>query len=572
MRYLLFIVVIISCKPTLVDSNCDLVDKYKADSTYTYAELMEAYRCLESKSDHLLISNAGISDCGEEIASIVLSSDPIRGKSIEEITRGKYVIFVNNGIHPGESCGVDASLKLVKEINQDYSQLKDVVLVIVPLYNIGGAMDRRRVTRMNQDGPIGQGFRGNAQNLDLNRDLIKRESRNTEALHRLLTIWKPLLFIDTHSTNGADYQYSMTFIESPYSKYPKKMGDLIKGLLHDEIYQYASQSGVKMSPYVNVFGRSPEPGFDIFHETPIYTTGYTSARGIYSYVTEAHMLKPYIDRVEATYVVLKGFIDIANRHGKLLSEAKEESYAQVPDYLNFTWQVDTSKCNEFVFEGYEEEFEKSKIGNWTRRMYNRNRPFSRKIKYCGVLAPLDSGKVPQAYIVERGWSWMKEYFENQGIFVQELEAGEKLNVQGQKIIDFKSLSSPYERHFVHREVEVAYPKLSYATKKGDLLIQVTPENARILWETLEAQCEGSLMRWNVFDAVLQAKEGFSDYVFEDTAMALLNRLPDLKAQWDSTVMENPDILNHQGESLQWIYQHSNYFEPRYRLLPVYRIY
>ena len=101
------------------------------------------------------------------------------------------------------------------------------MIVIIPVYNVGGALNRGSYSRANQNGPEAYGFRGNARNLDLNRDFIKCDSRNARSFNRLFNQWKPDVFVDTHTSNGADYQYVMTLISTQKDRLGGALGEFL---------------------------------------------------------------------------------------------------------------------------------------------------------------------------------------------------------------------------------------------------------------------------------------------------------------------------------------------------------
>ena len=75
-------------------------------------------------------------------------------------------------------------------------------------------LNRSSNSRANQNGPNEYGFRGNAQNLDLNRDFIKMDTENSFTFAKIFHDLNPDVFVDNHVSNGADYQYVLTYISS----------------------------------------------------------------------------------------------------------------------------------------------------------------------------------------------------------------------------------------------------------------------------------------------------------------------------------------------------------------------
>ncbi|MCB0684129.1 MAG: hypothetical protein KDC32_24970, partial [Saprospiraceae bacterium] len=139
-----------------------------------------------SLHEALAVRTYGDTDAGFPLHLAILSIDgdfdPVSLRK-----KGKRILFINNAIHPGEPCGVDATMMLLQDYLLDPARreaLENVVVIAIPFYNIGGGLNRGSFSRANQEGPIEYGFRGNARNLDLNRDFIKCDSRNARTFNQ----------------------------------------------------------------------------------------------------------------------------------------------------------------------------------------------------------------------------------------------------------------------------------------------------------------------------------------------------------------------------------------------------
>ncbi len=204
--------------------------RYEQNETVTWNEAIEMYQWMDNQYEEALLMEIGTTDAGRPLHLFVISVDKEFSPSkIRE--SGKSILFINNGIHPGEPCGVDASLKLARDLlsgADDYARyLENTVVVIVPIFNVGGALNRRPYNRANQNGPVEQGFRGNARNLDLNRDFVKLDSKNTQSLVPVLREWDPHIFVDTHTSNGSDYPYTITLINSHEQRHEPVQADFL---------------------------------------------------------------------------------------------------------------------------------------------------------------------------------------------------------------------------------------------------------------------------------------------------------------------------------------------------------
>jgi len=149
----------------------------------------------------------------------------------------KRVLLINNGIHPGEPEGIDASMMLARDLLKGNKIPANVVICIIPLYNIDGSHNRTSTSRANQNGPLAYGFRGNSRNLDLNRDFIKTDSKNSASFQQIFNTWNPEVFVDTHTSNGSDYQYTMTLIPTQKDKLNQVLSTYLTGQMVPSLYK-----------------------------------------------------------------------------------------------------------------------------------------------------------------------------------------------------------------------------------------------------------------------------------------------------------------------------------------------
>src|SRR4051812_281780 len=254
--------------------------------TATYAEVMTYYQTLAKQQPQMKLFNYGSTDIGKPLTLVVLSKqkvfDPIQIKK-----QNKRVLLINNGIHPGEPEGIDASMMLVRDLLKKNQLPEDVVVCIIAVYNIDGNRNRGH-SRANQNGPGEYGFRGNYRNLDLNRDFIKADSRNALAFTQILNTWQPEVMLDNHVSDGADYQYVMTLIETQKDKQNPILAGYTSKTMTADLYKGMKKSGYEMIPYGAGEQGLPDSGIVSFMETPRFSTGFAAQHNIISYMTETH--------------------------------------------------------------------------------------------------------------------------------------------------------------------------------------------------------------------------------------------------------------------------------------------
>src|SRR5690606_6178451 len=393
----------LSCETKPEDKKASYQTHYEASGekeTATYAQTIDFYIRLARDFPQLNIHTIGKTDSGQPLHLVTFN--PEGDFNFENIRKEKAIILINNGIHPGESDGVDATMMLYRDlVTKNIHAPDNTVLVTIPIYNIGGALNRNTSTRANQNGPREYGFRGNALNYDLNRDFIKMDTKNTKTFVDIYHLVKPDVFIDNHVSNGADYQYTLTHLFTQHNKLGGKLGAYLDGVFRPALEEALAQRDWDITPYVNVFNRPPEMGFDQFLDPPRFSTGYTALWGSLGLMLETHMLKAYEQRVEGTYDLMLSLIDVVEKQGDSIRSLRRETLEQNMELneYHFNWAVDTTRSRTLDFKGYEAEKLTSEITGLPRLKYNRDRPFVKKTVYRDQYYPRDTVPVPDAYII-----------------------------------------------------------------------------------------------------------------------------------------------------------------------------
>jgi hypothetical protein len=553
----------------------DIRDKYNLNQTVTYTECINFYKRLEQKYPTSKLVEYGKTDVGIPLHLFMITNDKdFEINSI--ISKKKTILLINNGIHAGEPCGVDACLGLSEDLlskNEMNSLLNNVVVCIVPFYNIDGALNRGCCSRANQNGPEEHGFRANAKNLDLNRDFIKCDAQNTKSLIEIIQKVKPHVFVDTHISNGADYAYNMTLITTQHNKLNKHLSRLLNQKILPSLQAEMQLKNNEMCPYVDTYKTTPDSGLVGFLETPRFATGYTALFNIIGFVSEAHMLKPYPLQVKATYDFLLSTITTMNKQSKDIIEAKEAANEDVRSkqlVFPINWKLDTTKYDMIEFKGFEAAYKKSNITGLNRLFYDRNKTYNKKIKFFNEYLSFDTINKPKAYVIPQAWSNVLELLKLNGVQMQQIKNDSVIKVNCSYVNDYKTVSKPYEGHYLHRESFLSHQINDITFYKGDYIIFCNQVANRFIIETLEPKAVDSYFNWNYFDSALQQKEWFSDYVFEETAEKLLKDNPSLKTQLDYYVKINKLEQNH-WEQLAWIFKHSPIYEKTAFRYPVFKI-
>jgi hypothetical protein len=539
--------------------------------TATYSEIIAYYKKLSARYPQMKLLNYGATDIGKPLTLVVLSRDKIFDPA-QIKKQNKRVLLINNGIHPGEPEGIDASMMFVRDLLKKNALPKNVVICIIAVYNIDGCLNRG-LSRINQNGPRAYGFRGNYRNLDLNRDFIKADSRNALAFEKILNTWNPEVFLDNHTSDGADYQYVMTLIETQKDKQNPILAEYTSKTLSPELYKRMKVSGYEMTPYVESEEKSPDSGIVSFLETPRFATGYTAQHNIISYITETHMLKPFDKRVYATYDFMQNLVDIFERDAKLIGGLKHKADEQVSHQQTFAlnWELDEGHYDTLTFKGFAAGYKTSEVSGLPRLYYDRSKPYTKTIKYFDNYKVSASADKPLAYVIPQAWGKIIELFKLNNVAMQRLAHDTTLDLQMYYIADYKTPQRPFEGHYLHSNVKLNPTEMKVKFYEGDYVVYTNQPLNRYIVETLEPQGVDSFFAWNFFDSILGQKEYFSDYVFEDVAANLLKNDPQLKQKLDDEKAKDPKLAGSAGAQLNFVYRNSPYFEKTYLRYPVGRL-
>ena len=558
---------------TMAISQKTVFEKSNGGKTATYFEVIQYYKELALHNSIMKMETKGQTDAGYPLNLVLISNDKNFDPAQWHL-KHKVVLLINNGIHPGEPDGIDASMMLARDLISQKVVLPDnVVIGIIPVYNIGGSLNRNSFSRVNQDGPDSYGFRGNSQNLDLNRDFTKCDSKNARSFSEIFHYLNPDILVDTHVSDGADYQHTMTLITTQYNKQGEELGNWVKNTFEPSLFKGMKEKNSDMVHYVNVEDKDPSKGFSQFYDSPRYSSGYAALFNTISFMPETHMLKPYKQRVASTYDLLITMIQQASINAKELLTERKKAIENTIHQTNFPlgWKLDTSQFTMMPFQGYEAGYKKSEATNLPILFYDHNKPFSKEVKHFDTYLPEKMITKTKAYIIPQGWWTVIDLLKLNNVKMERLKKDSIIEVNAYHIESLKSLTKAYEKHHRNYDVIISNKKEKIQFLKGDYIIKLNQPANRYLTEMLEPTGDDSFFSWNFFDAILQQKEGYSDYRWNDIAEGYLKNNPELKKQSDEKKQSDSSFGKNASAQLNFIYKNSPWYEPAHNRYPVYRV-
>ncbi|WP_127126522.1 M14 family metallopeptidase [Pseudoflavitalea rhizosphaerae] len=541
--------------------------------TPTYPQIIAWWKQLDQKFAEVQMLTMGPTDAGFPLHLVILSKD--KDTNLASLRKkNKRIILINNGIHPGEPDGIDASMLLARDILTNKASLpSNVVLAIIPVYNIGGCLNRSEYYRVDQNGPDAFGSRGNSQNLDLNRDFIKCDSKEARSFAEIFHNCDPDVFVDNHVSNGADYQHIMTLLSSQHNKLGGAMGEFLHNTFEPALYKEMKEKDFEMVPYVDFAGKTPEEGLNAYFDGPRYSSGYATLWHSFAFVPETHMLKNYLQRVAATYVLMQCFINFTSQYSEQIKTLRDQTKKATAIQSSFpiAWQADKQVSIPVTYKGYGSGMKSSEVSGLPRLYYDRTKPWTKEIPYFHQYNVKTTVEKPKAYIIPQGWWKVIGLLKLNRIKMRRLTNDSTINVEAYRIESYTASSRPYELHHNNSEVKISSRNLTKTFRKGDYYIPLDQAGNRFLVEVLEPQAPDSYFAWNFFDGILSQKEGFSSYAFEDKAADYLKEHPELRTRLNEKKAADTAFGKSAFAQLDFIFKNSPWYEPGHMQYPVYRV-
>ncbi len=549
---------------------------YEQNHSVTYREAIDKYHKLDSAFDMARLLEAGETDAGKPLHLFVISKDEIFDPhSIRKA--GKRILLINNGVHPGEPCGIDASLQFANDIllnKEDIGRyLDNTVICIVPVYSVGGMLDRTPYIRSNQVMPKERGRRGNGRNLDLNRDYIKEDSKNAMSLAKIFQFWQPDVFLDTHTTNGSNHQYTITLIPVQPSTFPPMLEDFLRDDMLPYLYDQMEKGEYELIPYVMYNNRNPESGIVSYLQSSRVSTGYARLFNVLGFMTENHVYKPFPDRVKSVYNFMKVLTAFTSNNSKKIAEVREKAQKHVKEQNLFTldYKLDSSRHKMIEFKGYRKGMVKSELTGLKYNWYDHSKPFRDTIPFYNHYKPAKQLEAPDYYIVPQAWRKVIRRLKLNGVKMNRLDHDTSITGGVYYITEHNHLSQPYNGHFYHKKVKAELRREKLSFREGDYVIPVDQTRNKYIVEVLEPESHDSFFRWNFFDSCLERRDWNNPSVtFEKNAIRYLEAHPELKRKFMKKRKEEPEFADDHQAQLEYIFNHSEWSKSIVGRYPVVR--
>jgi len=562
--------------------NSDWQTKFeKSDylETVTYEECIAFSQKLAEGSPMVHYREMGESPQKRAIPLLIIDKDGFT--EVQDIRKtGRLVLLVQAGIHAGEPDGTDAGFMLIRDmiINKIHLDLlEEVSILFIPSFNVDGLARMSPYNRINQNGPIEMGWRTNSNNLNLNRDYMKADSPEMRAWLKLFNKYLPDLFIDCHTTDGADYQYVATYAVETFGNMDAGLSDWVKNTYEPYLVEEMNKKQSPIFPYVSFKNwHDPRSGLIRGVGTPMISQGYTALQNRVGLLIETHMLKAYKPRVFATCDLIIATLESMNQSAENLqalnSNADQlmKSNKKSPKELIIRYDVDMADTAKVDFLGVKYDIIKSDLtgGDWFQYS-NKKTTFS--LDLFEKQKAKEIVELPLAYIIPVEWQNIHEILKAHGIEFFIIDRKQNVDIESYQFVNQKWSSSSFEGRQGLQSFDLIKSERKMEFEAGAMVIPVHQRALKVLVYLLEPKADNSLASWGFFNSIMERKEYAETYVMEKIAREMIAKNPDLLNEFEEWKKDNPEQVKSQWMQTMWFFEKTPYWDRKKDVYPIGRI-
>ncbi|WP_263383433.1 M14 family metallopeptidase [Granulicella arctica] len=558
--------------PTPAEATC-----YR--TTPTYDETMAYLRKVAAGAPkQVKIEGFGKTGEGRELDVVVVSKDGVFDP--DALHRAKRpIVLVQNSIHAGEMDGKDACLALLRDMVVTKSKaglLDRAVFVFIPIYNADGHERRSAYNRINQVGPEEMGWRGNGTNLNLNRDYLKADTPEARAFLAMFHHWLPDFFVDDHVTDGADFQYDVTFNMDDGPNVPVATAAWVDKVATPALEQYVNAHGHLVAPtYINFLNdTNPAEGLACNEDPPRFSTGYMILENRPGMLVELHMLKDYRTRVTGNYEILAGLMELVNKDAdKLIAlNAAADTEATQLGALKGAYPLElrcSGQTTPFLFHGYKYKRSLSEVSGGIRVNYSH--------EPVDMTLPLQMGykitaeaTLPVAYIIPAQWVKVIDVLTAHQVAIERTTAPWTAELESYQCSGMTWQDPPFEGRHPTFNGEAwrgpgkfgtcALVKETRTYPAGSAVVRLNQRLSKVAVAWLEPSAPDSAMQWGFFDSIFEQKEYGEAYVVERLAREMMAKDPQLQAEFEKRIATDPVFAANPASRLEFFYERSPWYK------------
>ncbi len=532
--------------------------------TASYTETLNWFH--QFRSPHLKLLNIGNTAQGRDILVALLSSD--QAFDPENISSShKPLVLIQAGIHAGEIDGKDAGMMLIRDIltGNKKQLLEKVNIAFIPILNADGHERSSPYNRINQRGPNNMGWRANSRNQNLNRDYTKLDTEEIQAVIRFINKFNPDLYIDLHVTDGADYQYDITYGFCANSTYSPKIAEWLEKKLSPVTHQHLTAAGHIPGPLLFAYDNQTfRNGNYADHFSPRYSHAYSDLRHLPAILVENHSLKPYKQRVLGTYIFLEAVLRYTGESAADLMKAIQADKQLRKDSLALSFKESAVRINtehlgiEYI----------SEISTITGKEYVRwtGKKTTTSIPLIQVNQEDKKVKIPKQYWIPSTCKEIISRMQVHGIKMEILKAVQEVNVVMNRIKNPEFSKGPVQGR-MRVNAQLVPEQRTERFYPGSAIVSTDQELGFLVVALLEPLGTDSYFQWGFCNEIVEKIEYAEPYVMEPLAKELL-RDEKLKQEFELKKKLDPKFAENENAIYSWLYSQSIYADKRYCLYPI----
>ncbi len=493
--------------------------------------------------------------------------------------RGLPVLLIQGGIHSGEIDGKDAGLLALRQVldgTAAVGALEKIVLVFVPVFNIDGHERFGPWNRPNQRGPEQMGWRTTAQNYNLNRDYMKADAPEMQAMLALVNAWDPIAYVDLHVTDGAKFEHDISIQVEPVNAGDAGLRKAGRALRDDTVAMLARQGSLPLAFYPSfIENDNPASGFSDGVPTPRFSHGYFQLRNRFGMLVETHSWKDYPTRVRSTRNTIVDLLELTARDGvrwlKLADTADARSAKLGGQAVALAYAA-SAKVRMIDFRGYAYTRTPSEISGALMTHYDETTPqvwtlplHDEILPSVTVIAPRGGYLIPAAYAAA-----IAQKLKTHGIAYRTIaQALPNTRVETFRASETTLTATSFEGH-QRLALKGQWAPETRDIPVGSLFVPIAQPGARLLMGLLEPLAPDAYVQWGEFNNAFERKEYMEAYVAEDVARAMLANTPGLQAQFKQRLSDDPDFAKSPEARLDFFARRHSSWDEQYNLYPVMR--
>jgi Zinc carboxypeptidase len=533
--------------------------------------------CLKAVKASQLIrySTFGVSPEGRDLPLLIVSKDGISSPQ-EAQGSGRTIVLVLNGIHPGEIAGKEASFALVRDIAVTRAKadlLDRLILLVIPIYNVDGHERVSPYNRINQNGPKEMGWRTNSRNRNLNRDWMKAEEVETKALLQLYNDWLPHFVIDNHVSDGADFQYDVTYLLDDNIRVARPVFAYLKERLEPGLNSGMIDLGHIIAPYFELRNQTdPADGLMDGPITARFSNGFGALRNRPNITVETHMLKDFRTRIVAHYDFMEVIFRMFHTEGQVLQSAIAQAdmeTAQIKGDYPIRLALNEQESHQFLYKGVDYKHEKSEASGSTRVIYGKS-PIELNLTFFKAHRAERTIQVPLGYLIPPQYADIIECLRTHRIAFQLI----KRDIAGDfSTYRFQNVSwqrEPFEGHHMVN-FDAIETRMRRTFPKNSAVVWLDQTRNKIIMELLEPDSADSFVSWGFFNAIFEDKEYAEAFILEELAENMLKSDHNIATDFESLLNQSEKFRNDPAARLRFFYDRSPYRDERKNVYPIARL-